>query len=606
MNLRPSSARWFELVVPKRDAGDAMEALARHGEVQFDWSGGAGAGQTWEPLHRAVERYRALFQRYSVHWPPPEFAKRCCDDALDVVAESALQRLEHWCQAAAPALESLESLRDEIRQLELWRSVLAALGDSSLDLRALAGSGPVLAGVCLLLSEREPQPDLAALVVRVRLGELLGYLGLVPRQEVQALSLRARELGGECLPVPDWLHATAAQSLEALDQRAMEGGRRIREQERLLARSAEEASVALSCGVLERLDWLRQAARHIDCDAYSCWISGWTSATSPEALDRVLREVGIESRVQFAAPPADARAPTLSPSPPWLRPYDVFTHAAGTPAPGELNPTAWVAVLVPLMFGYMCGDVGHGLVIVAVGLLLRRRTDLWPILVYCGLASTGFGFVYGGLFGFEQLLDPLWVRPLEHPYLLLGVAVAGGALVLTLGILLHLVQTCWSGQGRSQGVADAAQLLVYWGLLLSVADMRLAGLAVVGVLLCGANRLWRERSFIALLKGLGRLVESTFTLLLNTLSFVRVGAFALAHAALESVIMTLADAVSGGGAHALVIVLGNLVVVVIEGLLVSIQTTRLVLFEFFVRFFEGRGRRFEPVAGPSHGARGSG
>jgi V/A-type H+-transporting ATPase subunit I len=94
------------------------------------------------------------------------------------------------------------------------------------------------------------------------------------------------------------------------------------------------------------------------------------------------------------------------------------------------------------------------------------------------------------------------------------------------------------------------------------------------------------------------MVESTFTLLLNTLSFARVGAFALAHAALESAVFALADAAEGLAARAVILVTGNLAVILIEGLVVSIQTTRLVLFEFFLRFFEGRGRQFRPVSKP--------
>jgi V/A-type H+-transporting ATPase subunit I len=113
-----------------------------------------------------------------------------------------------------------------------------------------------------------------------------------------------------------------------------------------------------------------------------------------------------------------------------------------------------------------------------------------------------------------------------------------------------------------------------------------------------ANRLWCDRSLKSLAIGLGTLAEGTFSLLLNTLSFARVGAFALAHAALESAVFGVAEAVRDPWAAAAVVILGNLAVVVVESVVVMIQTTRLVLFEFFVRFFEGRGRAFRPVASP--------
>jgi V/A-type H+-transporting ATPase subunit I len=115
--------------------------------------------------------------------------------------------------------------------------------------------------------------------------------------------------------------------------------------------------------------------------------------------------------------------------------------------------------------------------------------------------------------------------------------------------------------------------------------------------------LWTERSAKALLIGIGQQIQSTLELLLNTVSFARVGAFALAHAALESAVLAVAGGVSTTAAAAVIIVLGNLLVIVVEGLVVGVQTTRLVLFEFFMRFFEGTGKRFQPAPLPPTDAR---
>jgi len=215
----------------------------------------------------------------------------------------------------------------------------------------------------------------------------------------------------------------------------------------------------------------------------------------------------------------------------------------------------------------------------------------------------GFGFVYGHVFGFDGLMAPLWLRPLDDPMTLLVTPVVGGALVLSAGIVLHAVQTCWRGEGMAQRVADAAQLLVYWGLPLALWHPHLGWLAVAGLGLCVVSGFWRERSLRSLAGGLGTLVESTFTLFLNTLSFARVGAFALAHAALEGAVIGTAEVIENTLVSVVVVILGNLAVVVVESVVVMIQTTRLILFEFFVRFFEGRGRAFRPV--PSTGVPGA-
>jgi V/A-type H+-transporting ATPase subunit I len=107
-----------------------------------------------------------------------------------------------------------------------------------------------------------------------------------------------------------------------------------------------------------------------------------------------------------------------------------------------------------------------------------------------------------------------------------------------------------------------------------------------------------ERKLSALFAGLGAAIEHGFQLAVNTLSFARVGAFALAHAGLSSAIVSLADAAANPVAVFVIMLIGNVVVIVLEGLVVSIQTTRLVLFEFFIRFLRGEGRAFRPLAAP--------
>jgi V/A-type H+-transporting ATPase subunit I len=502
-------------------------------------------------------------------------------------------------------VRALGEQRDLLRR---WAPVLATLSQQSsqLDLGALAGAGPVLTGACLLLPNDakplpEPPAEGAFVAARCELQDHRVLFALLEAGGLDRLCAEVQASSGACLPMPDWFRGTAAACAAELPFRATELERERDEVERELRRLADARGLDQAAGVLERIDWFRDTARHIECDGRYCWITGWTSEQDEAAMQTALREAGVKASVQFGAPPADAALPSVMGTPRWSRPFGVLTRAVGTPGPTEVDPTAWVALLVPLLFGYMCGDVGHGAVIAAVGLLLRGRVEQWPLLVVCGLASMGFGVLFGDVFGYEHLIEPLWLRPLEAPLTVLLVPLPFGALVLTVGLLLHVVQSCWRGHGGSEGVADAAQLLVYWGILLALVDVAFLWLLLAGIALCLGNRLWIERSPLALLGGLGHLAESTFTLLLNTLSFARVGAFALAHAAFESAVVTLGEAAPGALATIVVIALGNLVVIVVEGLVVSIQTTRLVLFEFFIRFFEGGGRRFEPARRPPAG-----
>jgi V/A-type H+-transporting ATPase subunit I len=602
MGLRPSSARWFEIVVPREDTHDTVEALARRGGVQFEWLGPRGATSEPERLRAPVARYRALAQDFARFWPAPVFERRCCTMPVEMSAKVALHRLIHWRDAAMGLLRDLEGVEREREAVGQWRPMLRALAGTSLDFGALAAAGPVLAGYGAVLpaGARVPDPD-THLQLAASLESGRALIGVLPQPGLQHLCREAQAAGGRCLAVPPWLQGDAAVCAATLPGRLAQIEGRIASLEAQLGALAQEYGVDRARGVLERLDWFQSTARSIDCDSHYCWVTGWTSEATPESMNETLRDTGVRAAVVFAEPPVDAAPPSVTANPAWLRPFEVFTQAMGVPGAAEADPTPWVAVLVSLMFGYMCGDVGHGALIVAAGLWLRRHNPLWPLLLACGVSSAAFGFAYGDVFGYGHLLTPLWISPLKAPMTLLAVPVVGGALVMTAGIVLHAVQTCWRGEATSQRVADAAQIMVYWGLPLALWQTELGWIAVAGVGLCAANRLWFDRSLRSLAVGLGTLVESTFTLFLNTLSFARVGAFALAHGALVSAVIGVGTAIDNLLVSAAVVILGNLVVVVVEGVAVMIQTTRLILFEFFVRFFEGRGRAFCPTPSPGPG-----
>jgi len=604
MQLRPFAAQWFEVVVPRTDADDTMEALARHAEVQFEWQGDPQAPAPLDPLRGPLARYRQLADEYARFWPAPTYPKRCCDLPLETEARLALNRIEQWLAEARTDLDQYSRLRDEQALLEAWRPIVEHLRKSEVDLGRLARAGPALVGLCLILPpEKEPPAGDRILTLDVPAEDQRIRLVLAPKAEQARLAEEAVALGGRSLVIPPYFQDEPRACVRDLATRGAQIERQLQRLEQGLRRLATAQGLNRSLGVLQRIDWFLHTAPEIQCDDQVCWITGWTNTSDRSVLEGALKEVGIEAPVAFRDPPGSTPSPSVTDHPSWLKPFEVFTRAVGVPGPREADPTTWVALLVPLLFGYMCGDVGHGLVIVVAGFLLRRRTDLWPLLVFCGIAAIGFGVLYGDVFGYEHLIQPLWVRPMEAPLLILLAPVVAGTLVLTLGIVLHLVETCWRGEGSSQGVSDAAQILVYWGILLMILDPRLGWLSVAGVVICAANQLRSQPTLSKMASGAGHLAETTFGLLLNTLSFARVGAFALAHAALESTVITLAGSTRILALAILIAVLGNLVVIVLEGLVVSIQTTRLVLFEFFVRFFEGEGRQFRPTAAPRPGLR---
>jgi V/A-type H+-transporting ATPase subunit I len=191
---------------------------------------------------------------------------------------------------------------------------------------------------------------------------------------------------------------------------------------------------------------------------------------------------------------------------------------------------------------------------------------------------------------------------MQDPVTILLAAVIVGIAIITLGLVLDAIQLHWRGEARRWWAQRAGLITTYVGLLTSL--LRKEGLVAASIGLAwfigGAMVLSPKGWLRAMIQAVGELFEQSLRLLVNTVSFARIGAFALAHAGLSAAIIGMAQA-GGRVAYWIVLVVGNILVIVLEGLVVSIQTTRLTLFEFFIRFLTGTGREFKPLAPPAIG-----
>jgi V/A-type H+-transporting ATPase subunit I len=268
------------------------------------------------------------------------------------------------------------------------------------------------------------------------------------------------------------------------------------------------------------------------------------------------------------------------------------------PSRNEADPSVLLAIAVPLMFGYMFGDVGQGLVIAAVGFAVRKRFPIARLFIAGGIAAAGFGLLFGSVFSVHHVVPALWVHPLADPLAILIVPLAGGAALLTIGLALNALEAWWRGDLGTWLATDAGYVAAYLGILTGFLDPLGFVAAGAGALVFCLGHAWHARRLTAALSAIAELIERLLQILINTLSFARVGAFALAHAGLSSAIVALMDASGNVVAKALVLIVGNVIVLALETMVVSIQTTRLVLFEFFTRFLTAEGRIFRPLPAP--------
>ncbi|MGL6108980.1 MAG: hypothetical protein ACRC2B_02660, partial [Rubrivivax sp.] len=409
---------------------------------------------------------------------------------------------------------------------------------------------------------------------------------------------RLSTLKGSAHEVPRWLQADAQANRAHVQQRLAQTERELTDAGAALEAMAGQHALARTLGDAHRVQWVLQNVKSLESGALFCWITGWSSDPNGDTLAVALQGCQARALLHLAPAPAQSSAPLLLRNPPWARPFEIFSRALGMPASSEADPTPLLAIVVPLMFGYMFGDVGQGLVIAAAGWWYRKRFPIARLLMVGGLSAAFFGWLFGSVFSLHGLLPALWLHPLDQPLSVLLAPLFGGAVLLTLGLGLDALAAWWRGEMRRWLLTDAALIVVYLGLLAAFVDPLGLSVAAAGAFwFCIGHALHAAR-LSAAFGAIGELVEKTLQIMINTLSFARVGAFALAHAGLSSAIVALMDAADSLLAKALVLVIGNAVVIVLEAMVVSIQTTRLVLFEFFTRFMQGRGRAFRPLPAP--------
>lgn len=602
MRWRPVQASWFEVWTPRAQTVRATELLAATGVVQLETEPRRDAWVDLGKLRFFVERFESLASAHGDELPAGRALPTSLVGEPTHLANLALHRLRIWSARVDYLGEHLAQARAEHAQLELLVECLAGLRAAGLDLDGLFLDTGLLCK-CLFACPRDARvaedalpADLTQVVRRVSHGARHDFLYFVgsPAQR-EAVIRRVVEAGCEQIGVPSWLTGDHATQGRLLREGLMRVARDIAALEAEHRALRADGSVAEARANIETLRWyLDHAAAHQD-ERPLCHITGWTTCTDPHELRRVLAQAGVPALVRFPQPPAQAVPPVALLDAWWSRPFQPLLRMWGTPGGAQVDPSGLLAVIVPLLFGYMFPDVGHGLVLALFALLFARRWPTLRLLVPCGVSAMAFGLLFGEVFGFE-LLPPLWLHPLEDPVRVIAIPLLFGAGLMLLGLAFAGVEAAWRGQLREWLLIDAAVLALYIAVLVGLfvpAAFWLAGLAILQYFVASYVLAAGQRAR-ALGRALGELLLSFFELVMNTFSFVRVGAFALAHAALSLAIVTLARGLDHPLAFVLALVVGNVFAIVLEALLVYVQTTRLVLFEFFVRFLGEEGRPFRP------------
>ncbi len=355
----------------------------------------------------------------------------------------------------------------------------------------------------------------------------------------------------------------------------------------------------------------------------------------------VLREIAAEDVESVRS--GKVHVPVKLKNPALVKPFELLLGALGVPDYRTIDPTPILGISFLIMFGLMFGDVGHGLVLAVAGafMILKSRKAFGRkafgrktsgrqasgkqasgkqaglLILYAGCSSMVFGFLFGSIFGFENTLPTLWTKPMESIDRMFKTVLYFGMGLITISVVIRMINQ-YRQHHYLHVVFDKAGLVggvFYWSGIAMATAVLAAGpvpawLPVVLLAMCvllfiqeplvhalQKKKLFPDGAASGLMGGFIEVLEAFLGYLANTVSFIRVAAFGLAHVGLFMAVFALADAnktSAGGAAYYLIQLAGNVIIIVLEGMVATIQCVRLEFYEFLSRFFEQGESEYKP------------
>ncbi len=373
----------------------------------------------------------------------------------------------------------------------------------------------------------------------------------------------------------------------------------------------------------------KYAARYNDKFILTGWIPKQAEKSFRTSLDRI---DGIE--YSFERPDQDSHhvPPVTLHNFRLFRPFEFFVDMYGLPRYSEVDPTPFVAVTYIILFGIMFADVGQGLLVALIGWLLWKfkRMAVGRVLIPCGFSSAVFGCVFGSVFGFEHVLDPLYhalfgleEKPIEvmqssTTIMILASSVAIGVVIIAISMALN-IYSCLRQKDYENGLFGpngVAGLVFYLSIIIGLVCQMLLKLPVMNIAyillllvlplllmflreplgkLMAHDPDWKpEKISEFIIQNFFELFEQLLSYLSNTMSFLRVAAFVLVHAGMMMAVFAIGGMFQTVG-YTVAVIVGNALVMGMECVLVVIQIMRLEFYEMFSRYYNGDGKPFQPL-----------
>lgn len=303
----------------------------------------------------------------------------------------------------------------------------------------------------------------------------------------------------------------------------------------------------------------------------------------------------------------------------FVRPFEYMVNMYGAPNYDEIDPTPFFAITYMLLYGLMFGDLGQGLVFLGLGFWLSKKNETFgAILKRIGISASIFGLMYGSFFGREDLIPTLLIKPFDNIMTVLIASVAFGVTLMMISYIIgiynkvHLQKNIEEGIFGKEGLAGLMMMSSFIIIVLAIVNVgpvpKNIGLIllIISIVMMvfkqpiarkleGNKKLYDQAKGDYYLEGSFSVIEALLSVFSNLVSFTRVGAFAINHVGLYMAFEVMAKLVGGGIKGFILLVIGNIFIIGLEGMIVGIQGLRLEFYEMFSKYYEGNGHLFRPI-----------
>lgn len=455
------------------------------------------------------------------------------------------------------------------------------------------------------------------------------YLILYPKEYKQEVERILKSVNWVPLNIPAQLMGTPSNMKEQITNKIQILEKEIQDMQSLLHKNKHQfISILKKCAARIAMEkQIKYCKQNIERDNHVFIISGWIPSQYKDEIDKVLGQFGdnciavyrnAQEIEEVINPPTKLHNHNL------FKPFETIVQLYGLPAYNEFDPTLFLSITYWLMFGIMFGDIGQGFIFFIAGLVMSKKKPDRPaggILTRLGISSMFFGVLYGSFFGLEDLpwLPHIVGSPLQGANIgkILIAGVIFGVAVLTISYILGIINAI-SRRDIEEGVFGKNGIVGYLFFINLV--MTLAGLAgymlvpitiTIFMMIISLVVIIFKQPLAHIVQKIKPLhkedvssyyvesgfetIETILSTLSNTISFIRVGAFALNHAGLFLAFMVMAKMTSNVVLQVIILLIGNIIILVLEGLIVFIQGLRLEYYEMFSKYFRGGGKSYSPI-----------